>query len=219
MRLAPTAAYRIDAFYLRLRAGVWWITGTGADGVRVRRSTKTSDLPRAKVILRDFVASANSDWRPRAAPTDTDWHVAAKKIAERHRFSARARGIPYELTAHDVYRMLRETDFRCSISGIALSTGGATNGLRGRYDPWGASIDRIDGRAGYVRDNVRITCIAANLAMNQFGFDVLLRLAKGVVRCAVSIAPEPEIPRVSDTEDCVIPFDDENVFRLNTLGN
>jgi hypothetical protein len=48
--------------------------------------------------------------------------------------------------------------------------------------PFSPSIDRIDTVGGYTTDNVRLVCVAANFALNQWGDDVLRRLAHGVVK-------------------------------------
>ena len=48
--------------------------------------------------------------------------------------------------------------------------------------PFSASIDQIEPSKGYTPENTRITCVAANFAMNQWGLDVLRTLARSVVR-------------------------------------
>ena len=47
--------------------------------------------------------------------------------------------------------------------------------------PFAPSLDRVVPARGYVAENVRFVCTAANFAMNQWGVDVLRRLAYGVV--------------------------------------
>ncbi len=50
-----------------------------------------------------------------------------------------------------------------------------------RRAPWAPSVDRIDSSKGYVPGNVRLVCVAANLAMNEWGEDVLARVARAYV--------------------------------------
>lgn len=118
------------------------------------------------------------------------WKNVAKLVCNRHRSASKARGIPFELTAVDVYDAMSATDFRCSVSGVPLSRRATKN--EGMPDPWSASIDRIECRHGYTKDNFRVVCLAANIAMNRWGLDVLLRLARGVTRSAAVVAPEKE---------------------------
>lgn len=49
------------------------------------------------------------------------------------------------------------------------------------HHPFQPSVDRIDGRLGYIVGNVRFVCLAVNVAMNRWGQDNLLKIAKGMV--------------------------------------
>lgn len=48
----------------------------------------------------------------------------------------------------------------------------------GRRRPWIPSIDRIDSSKGYTKGNCRIVCCAVNIAMNNYGEDVLARISE-----------------------------------------
>lgn len=157
------------------------------DGRRYR-FTVGRDLKSAKERLAVFRMEVDSGWRPGEQRKETWKIVVAARLRLRQAGAAKKRGIPFHLTAGQVYALLKDAEFRCSISGIALSK--HEIGLRGVVDPWGPSLDRIDNRIGYVLDNVRVVCVVANMAMNAFGFDTLLRLAKGVVRNARGAVPE-----------------------------
>lgn len=175
--------YRIGPLYLYRRGPVFHIRGTYDDEV-IRVSTKTDDLRRAKLALDELLHELESGWRASSLnDDDATWRRIAKAMCARHRVHSRARGVPFQIEAHDVYRLMKEAGFRCAVSGIPLSRRIAPSSSP---DPWGASIDRIEGRHGYIKDNVRVVCLAANLAMNRWGFDVLLRLANAVARNAGS---------------------------------
>lgn len=49
------------------------------------------------------------------------------------------------------------------------------------YSPYSPSLDRIDSTKGYTQDNCRVILTAINLAINQFGLDAYLTLAKKVI--------------------------------------
>jgi uncharacterized Zn ribbon protein len=50
-----------------------------------------------------------------------------------------------------------------------------------RVHPFAPSIDRISHKKGYIKGNVQIVCWAYNAARNQWGDEVLLRLARAIV--------------------------------------
>lgn len=168
------------------RVGYLQITAT-INGQRYRIAAGT-DLRQAKSRLQAFIYEMESGYRPGAE--SGSWEAIAKAVTLRQKYAAKDRSIPFEITSWQVYSMMREIGFKCSVSGIALSKRAKGEG---EVDPWAPSIDRIDSRQGYLRDNVRIVCAAANYAMNRWGYDMLLRLSRGVVRSSVSVAPEPEI--------------------------
>ena len=68
---------------------------------------------------------------------------------------------------------------RCAVSGLAFSDERHEDAFV--KTPFAPSLDRIDSTAGYLKGNVRLVCMAANFALNQWGDDVLRRLAHGVV--------------------------------------
>ncbi len=175
--------YRKGPLYLVSRDGMFQIHGT-FDGKRIRVSTKTDQLRDAKTALDDLHGELHSGWRE--TQSNQSWKSVARSICTRHRSSAKERGIPFQISPSEVYRLMKATDFRCAVSGISFSRKGSA----GAPDPWAPSIDRIEGRQGYINGNVRVVCLAANLAMNRWGFDVLLRLSMAVANNANHVIPE-----------------------------
>jgi hypothetical protein len=172
--------------YLVLREGIYCVHGTVA-GKRIRVSCRTDNEFQAKTFLEDLRREHIGGWRDGYDNADVTWKAVAATVNNRHRQSAKARGIPFQIKTPDVYELMESTDFRCAVSGIPFSK---KAGQPGWADPWAPSIDRIENRHGYLRDNIRVVSVAANIAMNQWGYDVLLRLAKGVVRNANVVVPE-----------------------------
>lgn len=103
-----------------------------------------------------------------------DLHANAKKRAA-------AKKLDFSLTRDDVRSMLEFCDGRCQVTDIALDYGRG-RGYAGRRRPWYPSIDRISCAYGYNPGNVRIVCVAVNLAMNEWGERVLRRIAWALVR-------------------------------------
>lgn len=107
-----------------------------------------------------------------------DIEAQLRKALGRAKRSARSRGRRFDLTIEFLRKLWNEQGGRCAVSGIAFTAE--------RHDeafvktPFGPSIDRIDNTGGYTADNVRLVCMVANFAMNQWSDDVLRRLAHGV---------------------------------------
>jgi hypothetical protein len=178
--------YRLGSYYLIQRSGIWYIYGTTEER-RFRFSTKCADLPSAKKVLENFFHETESGWRNAGA--DDDWKTVADAVWKRHKHGAMKRGIPFTISPRDVYSAMRSAGFICAVSGIPFVRSARPNAAM--PDPWGPSIDRIATAQGYVPGNIRVVCLVANLAMNRYGYDTLLRLANGVMRSAVPVR-EPD---------------------------
>lgn len=178
--------YRDEDFYLIERDGFYHLIATH-DGKRIRKSLRTRNLGEAKIRLESFKRECLSGWRSSYDDPNMDWKEIAILVHKRHRLSSIERNIPFDLEPAEVYELMRLTGFKCAVSGIAFSKTMAPGRWR---DPWAPSLDRIENRHGYSIDNVRVVSLIANTAMNSWGYDALLRMARGVARSAVAVANE-----------------------------
>ena len=96
-----------------------------------------------------------------------DMYIA---LTRRTRGTARA----LELTRDEFWQMVRRANGRCELSGILFHNRRMAGRRRAPYAP---SIDRIDSKSGYTASNTRLVCVAVNLALNEFGDEVLIRIA------------------------------------------
>lgn len=195
--MSKAEVFRDGEFYLILRGGFYHLFVTW-DGKRIRRSCQTKNLVEAKLQLDNLKRELLSGWRPEYDDPSTDWLTVAQMVHKRHRASARDRNMPFDLTVAQVYDLMRSTGFRCAVSGIPFSKYTADTAWR---DPWAPSLDRIENRHGYVLENVRVVCQIANIAMNAWGYDKMLRLAQGVVRSAAAVSHEADPARQQHAEE------------------
>lgn len=77
------------------------------------------------------------------------------------------RGMDFDLTLSHIRRLWAKSDGRCSMTGIRFAS--TPNVSRRPFYP---SIDRIDSSRGYLRPNVRLVCIAVNMALFSWGTSV-----------------------------------------------
>lgn len=112
-----------------------------------------------------------------ATPLSAD---EGSRLARRAFSAARARaskGKLHCMSWAEFEQMWIRSSGRCELTGISFS-GARVGGCLRR--PWLPSVDRRDSRLGYLFSNSRLICVAANLALNEFGDEVLLTLARGL---------------------------------------
>lgn len=66
----------------------------------------------------------------------------------------------------------------CSLSGVRFS---AKKRPSWRIRPYFPSLDRIDSEKGYTKDNVRFVLASVNVALSDWGDDVLKEISFGIV--------------------------------------
>jgi hypothetical protein len=81
--------------------------------------------------------------------------------------SARARGLPFRVTQHELWRIFEQQESRCALTGWPLSFQPAEGHTRT------ASIDRIDSSKGYVSGTVQwvhrdVNRLKRNFAPDRF---------------------------------------------------
>ena len=102
-----------------------------------------------------------------------------KAILRRTRGSARERNLAMDIAIELLRSLWEEQQGHCAVSGLAFTD--ETHKAAFVKTPFAPSLDRIDSSRGYLKGNVRLVCMAANFALNQWGDDILRRLAHGVV--------------------------------------
>lgn len=90
---------------------------------------------------------------------------------------ARRQELPFDLDREFLREKLARG--KCELSGLTLQRV-APGGYR--THPYAPSLDRIEPAAGYVKSNVRLVCFAVNRARSDFGDEVLLTVASGLVK-------------------------------------
>lgn len=93
---------------------------------------------------------------------------------------AAVKEITFDLKPEDVIRTLRKQQYRCALSGLPFKT----EAVGGGEGPWRApmrpSLDRINSNLGYLPGNVRIVLVAVNVALSDWGEDVLITIAHAI---------------------------------------
>lgn len=122
----------------------------------------------------------------------------ARDLYAKARNSAPLRELEFTITMQTVYDLVIKADGHCMLTGIRF-TDEKPDGAKKKL--WRPSIDRIDSSRGYTPDNVRLICVAANIALQDHGDDVFAKLAVGFVKKRLKSAEKLAGTRLSDVEE------------------
>jgi hypothetical protein len=101
------------------------------------------------------------------------------EMVQRAKRQAKARGIAFDLSELDLATLIARSGGKCEVSGVDFDWM-MTAGKRG-LRPFAASIDRIDSNGIYTLANCRLVCLAVNIALSDWGDNVLRKIARGMV--------------------------------------
>ena len=83
------------------------------------------------------------------------------------RKNANKRGIPFEISTAEFQSLVDLSCGNCMVSNIPFEFDRVEDSWH--KNPWRPSIDRITSAEGYTLGNCRLVCVAANVAMNEWG--------------------------------------------------
>lgn len=129
-------------------------------------------IKRAVEIIEYKGGVSAKKWVRRSVPIDV-----LKSMMYRCRHNGKRRRVESTMTLADLKILSRRLRGRCELTGIPFDFSKGPAWMR----PWAASIDRIDPKRGYHLDNCRLVCFVLNTAMNQWGIDPVIRLAKALL--------------------------------------
>jgi hypothetical protein len=105
---------------------------------------------------------------------------ALYNILEGIRCRCKKKGIELDFDLEWMCELYQKQDGKCSQTDLPFDL--SENSRRKRFRPLSVSIDRIDSAKGYTKDNVRLVCVAFNLALNAFGDGVFEKIAVGFLK-------------------------------------
>lgn len=93
-------------------------------------------------------------------------------VIPRSKRAAAAAGRAFSIDEADLLRVAARSNWRCAVSGVRFSLDVAR-----KRKPFAPSLDRIDCSLGYVPGNVRLVCVAVNIALADWGDAVFEKIA------------------------------------------
>jgi len=102
--------------------------------------------------------------------------VALKEAVSGAKQRARERGLPFDIDIDWVLSKVEQQDLRCSLTGIPFLSEHNTSSYR---HPFAPSLDRIEPKSGYTRENVRIIVFAMNVMLMDWGHTIFEKVVSG----------------------------------------
>ena len=179
------------------RTIAWWSRAPSGNTVVLRSVPATATEEQIKAARQEAIYSFSraDTWGEFVkAPAHVDWAASfgvsvapppkmingmpawAARLFRRSKHRAKERGILWALTRPDLAELARRCGGRCEVSGVRLVF--TESGAKG---PYGPSLDRIDSANAYTLANTRIVCLGVNFALNSWGLEVFLPIARGLV--------------------------------------
>lgn len=182
----PDNAGLPKGLYARSDGSLYWINSENGTSCSLGTKDRTKAVAAVQAILR-IIDKRGADTDASLAlrlTTGSAWIYERPKWARsaftKLKHQAKVRNIPFDLSFLCYESLLVKSGGRCALSGIVLDWDECRRGDY-RVSPWRVSVDRIDSRKGYAPENCRVVCLAANLALNEWGESVLLTLASHLV--------------------------------------
>ena len=119
---------------------------------------------------------AGSDYR--LDMLDYKWRL--NKLVAMAKNRAKDKQLLFDLTSDYLIGLWDANKGKCAITLRSLDL--QPYGKKGQVNPNAPSVDRIVPEFGYIKGNVRLITYHVNVALSEFGLDVLKELAKDVLR-------------------------------------
>jgi hypothetical protein len=106
---------------------------------------------------------------------------ALYSVLEAVRGRARKAGYSLDFDLDYLITLFDNQKGKCAATGICFDFSNESRSKR--FRPFSVSVDRINSFDVYKKENIRLVCVAFNLAVNSFGDQVFETIAKGYLKC------------------------------------
>lgn len=88
---------------------------------------------------------------------------------------AKQSNLPFDLTVEDLYNLWNEQNGKCAISNIPMTYEFCKGNVMTNI-----SVDQINPKAGYTKDNIQLVCWAVNRMKGEMSMDELLYFVNSI---------------------------------------
>ena len=86
--------------------------------------------------------------------------------------------IDFEIDSKFIDQLIEKQNNKCILTNIEFSF---EKSIKSSRRPLAPSIDRINPKLGYTKDNVRLVCVMVNLSLNEFGDELFKMMCNSYV--------------------------------------
>lgn len=106
---------------------------------------------------------------------ETDMRFRSRELLRAIAKRSRSSGVPFDLDID--WLAARLSAGMCELTALKFDFSVRSR----RYNPFTPSVDRIVPSRGYTKDNCRVVAMAVNVALSNWGVDVLMTIAEALV--------------------------------------
>jgi hypothetical protein len=119
---------------------------------------------------------------------------AAGKMLSNAIGRSKKKGLECSLDKAHLVSLLRKQKYRCAVTAIPFNLNWR-DGRDAKRNAFAPSLDRVDNSQGYTKENVRMILSALNYAMNEWGLETYLTIARAATKTKVlENMPETDAP-------------------------
>lgn len=100
-------------------------------------------------------------------------HSSWSRIFSRQRYEARRRGLSFNVSAEDAWKILNDQNWQCALSGVKFTPGGGAAKTQ-------MSLDRKDNKIGYEPGNIQYVTLFINRVKNYLSDEEFIAMCKQV---------------------------------------
>ncbi len=99
---------------------------------------------------------------------------------------AKNKNINFDLSTEFLCSLWEKQKGLCAITKLPLIISKQTN--NNKAQPYTPSIDRIDPKSGYLKNNVRLVCYAVNCCLHDFGLEIFHCIANAYINKIICVS-------------------------------
>lgn len=90
-------------------------------------------------------------------------------LLEAARGRAKKNNIPIDIDLNYLLELYEQQGGKCKLTNLNFTLNTRKEGQH--FNPFNPSIDKINHKGGYTKENIRLVCVIVNLSLNEFGED------------------------------------------------